>query len=331
MPRPRKPKAVEEQPTNNLLDALKFLSCVTKEQGAVFETHVLLKNGTATAFNGIVAAGQKINEDIHAAPNNKLLIEALSKCGQNLSITQLDNNRLSIKSDKFKAIVPCVDPSQLALVEPDAPIAPINDEFKEAIEAVGILANENGQRVVELSILMNGRSCIATNGFLLFEYWHGLDLPPDLPLPKAFMQPLLKNNKKLSKFGFSNASATFWFEDESWIRTQLFKDKWPDLSAILNTKNNPVSIPTDMYKGIEAVMNFSANGLIYFDGGVIRSHNHEAEGASYEVNGLPKGPIYNAKQLMMIKPYIKTIDFFADQMTVFYGDKIRGFIAGRRE
>lgn len=326
--------ANEPMKSNGFIDALKFVGAVTKDIGPPNETHVFLNNHWVSAFNGILAAGHKVAEDIYVCPNNKLIIEALSKCGEHLSITQLDNNRLSIKSDKFKAIVPCVDPTIMPLAIPDAPCAVIDDRLKAAIEAVGVLANEDAQTVVAASILLNNGSAIATNRSVIFEYWHGIDLPPGLALPKAVVQPLVKSSKKLARFGFSQSSATFYFEDESWLRTQFYAEPWPDIDAILGQKSNPFPVPADFFKALAAVAPFSGDGHVYFGNGVLYSSPSPDTGASYEVPGLPPGPVYNAKYLALIKPHAEQIDFVArgpggSHMLMFFGPNIRGAIAGR--
>lgn len=335
MPRPKSRATAPATKPNGFLDALKFCAFITKDMGPPNETHVSLGNNWAVAFNGIVAAGYKTQEDIYACPNNKLLIEALTKCGDNLSITQLDNNRLSIKSDKFKAIVPCIDPIQMYPVQPDAPIAEINDKFKMAVEAVGVLVGDDPDAKVYLrSVLLSNGSTIATNGQVIFEYWHGIDLPNGLALPKSIINPLVKNVNHLAQFGFSNSSVTFYFENESWIKTQLFADQWPEIRPILDKKSNPWPVPPDFFKALAAVAPFSGDGKVYFENGLLCSHPEPSIGASYEITGLPRGPVFSARQLALIQPYAQQIDFLAEgphpgtTMAMFFGQNIRGALTG---
>jgi hypothetical protein len=195
-----------------------------------------------------------------------------------------------------------------------------------------LLASDHGQEIYNASILLNGQSVIATNGKVLFEYWHGIDLPPALPIPKALIGPLSKINKKLTKFGYSNSSITLFFEDESFIKSQLYAEEWPDVHKILTLPSNPFPVPVDFFAGLDAVAPFS-EGFIYFDAGVMRSHPSDATGASYEVPGLPKGPIFPAKQLAWLKPYATSIDFLVNSNNnwhglMFFGDRMRGAISG---
>lgn len=334
-PKPRSQKQTTET-KSSLLQALEFCSVVSEKLGTPFETHIGLKNKWAIAFNGIIAAGSPIKEEIYCYPHNLMLIEALSKCDESYSLTQLEG-KLSIKSGKFKAIVPCLDPALMQEALPDPLIAPITNRFKEAVEAVGVLASENAQHILTASVLMNGASVISTNRVMLLEYWHGLDLPPNIPLPKQFVAALVKQKKNLTGFGFSSCSATFWFDDGSWLRTQLYNDEWPDVSKILNREANLWAIDVNFFKALNAVEKFSADSNIYFNNGKLNSHPDEGVGASYELEGLPNDVIYSAKQLAIIKPFAKRIDFKAQGIhdsgycLVFQGDYCRGVISGRQK
>lgn len=334
---PPKPKSLKPEPVKSgLLQALEFVSCVSEKLGAPHETHIGLRNKWAVTFNGVVAAGHPIPEDIYAFPHTLLLLEALSKCDENYSLTQLDNNRLSIKAGKFKAAVPCLDPLLMPEAFPDPQIVGITNKFKEAVEAVGVLASENAQHVLTASVLMNGQSVISTNRVMLLEYWHGLDLPFNVPLPKEFTKALAKQKKNLTGFGFSNNSATFWFEDGCWLKTQLYADTWPDVSSILNREANLWSIDPAFFKALDAVAPFSEDGNVYSRLNLLCSHADKSVGASYECNGIPNGFVYPIKQLMIMKPYVKQIDYMANGVAdssyclVFAGDVLRGVISGRQ-
>ena len=221
----------------------------------------------------------------------------------------------------------------LTIPSPDAPIADIDDNLKSALEIVGILANENSQDIVGASLLFNGRSVVASDRTIIFECWHGIDLPTGLSLPKAIIGPLNKAGKKLTKLGWSESSVTFYYEDESWIKTQLFAHKWPDITGLLDRPSNPLPFPRDFWEGVAAVAPFSPDGLCHFGQGHMQSHGITNVGASYEVEGLPKGPVFAIRQLNLIKPHAATVDWFAAGLNgtycVFFGDGIRGAIAGR--
>jgi len=315
--------------TSNLFEAVKFCSLLCKKEGAPNDTHILFRDNNICAFNGVLSASVRVDESLSAYPNAALLETALTKCGQHFSITQLDQ-KLSVKADKFKALIPCL-PLDLAQTPfPDPAMASLDNRFSEALNKVSMLATEDAQTVICASALMAGASLIATNRVVMLEAWHGIDLPTGIALPKAFCVALSKCGKKLTKFGYGQSSCTFYFEDESWLKTQFFAEPWPDVRGILDRKCNLFEVPNGFYTGVDSISNFSSDGCIYFDKDVLRSHLEPDIGASYEVTSIPKGPIFNIKQLKLIQPYVQKIDFQAEGgCLMFVGDRIRGAIAGR--
>jgi hypothetical protein len=127
--------------------------------------------------------------------------------------------------------------------------------------------------------------------------------------------------------GFSAGSVTFWFEDGSWIRTQQYQEKWPNTDRVLNVASDPSPIPPTFYHGLDAVAPFVEDNRVYFGENLLCTHYEGNSGASYEVEGLPNGPIFNLKYLRIIEPHVKSIDFVGVEGTsFFFGDKIRGAI-----
>jgi hypothetical protein len=333
----RRPRSKPTEASNSkLLEAARFVSMACADKGPINETHMYLGAHWAVASNGVITIATKIDEDVYACPQSKFLVEALSKCGDTFAITQLENS-LSIKATKFKAVIPCIDPTLLTIPSPDEPVAEINDNFRLGLEKVGVLVNENAQTIVPASILLNGRSLISSDRTVLFQFWHGIDLPSGLSLPKAIIGPLVKAGKKLSKLGFSHSSLTFYYEDDSWIKTQLFVEKWPEIELIFDTPSNQMPFPKDFWEGFAAVSPFSGDGAVYFDAGIMRSHAQEGVGAAFDVPGLPKGPIFSTRALGLLKGLADTVDFFTpgkfkgSTMLTFQGANIRGAIAGRSQ
>lgn len=329
-PKPRAVDKPKDLARKGFLEALKFCSLITKKEGSPNETSLMLNNKSCCSFNGVLACGISIDEDILAYPNAELITNAIAKCREHYSITQLDKNRLSIKSNKFKAIVSCLDPAMMQPVIPDPPQATLDNRFSEALASVSILASETAQSVVTASVLMAGASLIATDRKVIIEAYHACDLPVGIALPKAFCVALQKIDKKLTKFGYGRSSCTFYFDDESWLRTQFFSEPWPDVSRILNRKANMWPVPNEFWQAVDAVAPFSHDGDLHFDTGILRSSGVEDTGASHEVFGLPQGPIFSAKQLKLIQPYMQQVDFMAEGgCLVFQGGMVRGVIAGR--
>lgn len=289
-----------------------------------------MKDNWITAHNQVIGMGEKIKEDFIACPNAMILKEALSKCGETLSIAQLEY-KLSITSNKFRALVPCMSPENLPRVLPDTPSAVLNNNLRASISALAPLYQDDENALELASILIEGGSAIATDRKVILQHWHGIDLP-SMALPKAVINPVMKNSKNLKSFGYSNSSCTLYYEDDSWLKCQFYIDKWPDVGQILDKQTNQQPLPPDFFIGLKAIEKFSENGDVYFDTGLMRSHPEDGKGATYEVVGLPKGPVFKIKQLKMLEPFIKSVDFFVPHrghlMTIFHGENCRGAIAG---
>lgn len=330
--RKRARKAKETTAASGLIAALKFVSAAQKKGGHVYQQHVVIQNQTISAYDGLLTIGRKIEEDFAACPQSDLLAAALGKCGETLSIAQGDNGRLTIQSGKFKANVPCVDFASMPTQYPDPNIAVIDNRIKEGFAAVMGLATEGAQHVMTASLLLQANSVLATNRIVILEFWHGIDLPPGLVIPKAAAQVIAKSERDLVGFGFSPSSVTFWFDDESFIKTQLFSEQWPNTDGILNKSVNPWPLPEGFFDAVKAVASFTDTGNVYFRPGEMRSHPDGYDGASYEIEGLPDGQAYNGKLLLMVEPYMQTADFTSyNGQAFFFGDNIRGAIAGIKQ
>lgn len=329
--RSRARKTKETSAAAGFLDALKFVSAAQKKGGHLYQQHVVIQNQTISAFDGQLTIGRRIEEDLIACPQSDLLAAALGKCGEQFSISQSDNGRITIQSGKFKAVVPCVDFASMPTTYPDPNIAVIDNRLKEGFAAVMGLATEGAASVIEASLLLQAGSVVATNKVVILEYWHGIDLPPGLAIPKVAAQTVVKAERDLVGFGFSPSSATFWFDDESFIKTQLFSEGWPNINAILNKNVNPWPLPEGFFEAVKAVASFTVTGNVYFTPGEMRSHPDGLDGAQYEVEGLPAGQAYNGKMLLLVEPYMTTADFTSyNGQAFFFGDSIRGAIAGIR-
>jgi len=329
---PRKTKSKSLSPTcQNLINAISFISVAQKpEDDAPYKTHCVLHNGWAMAFNGTITAGAKIEETLEIAPNTYKLIAALERTTKDVSITELEG-RLSIKSGSFSCFVPCWHEGMPALA-PDPPLCGISDVLRDKLEQIsGFTVDSDKKRIVECSILIRENSAFASDGAVLLEAWHGLNLPTCI-LPKAFVTAIINTKKKLTKFGRSDNSCTVYFEDESWLRSQLYEESWPDINVILNKPSKPEPLPKGFFEALNNVEPFSngkeAEKTVYFVDGALQSHRDKHEGAVCEVAGLRHGPAFNIKRLKRIESCIETVDFYSHNVAFFYGYGVRGAIAG---
>lgn len=324
-----RPKAKATQALK-LMEAISFVEAATEDRGQPMFEFVNLQNKQAVCFDGVLAAGMEIEEELTLAPKLDTLKKALAKSGKSLTMTELPSGQLSVKGEKITVKIPCVQPDTLPPISPDPMIAPINDEIKEAFKTLENVIAETGERVFETALLLEGNFATATNGKVLMQYWHGIDLPPNMILPRAFVKAVSKQFKPLVGFGYTpDTSVTFWFEDGSWYKTQVYQDKFPDCNTLLNKESSPGAVPTDLWEGCAQIAEFHELEYIKF-----KSNEIAAENATYSVNGIQEGKMFDYKLLKKIVPFIDTIDLttYPDR-AFFYGKegKMRGIIVGIRE
>ena len=326
MPRPKK-----ETQNDRLISALKFIGMAQKNKGSEVECFFRASANQITASNGILTAGHLIEEELEAQPHTMKLIAALSNCGKNLSITQLNENSIVVKSAKYSAQIPCCA-VKLDEYSPDPAEIPITNIIKTGFGLINQLAQDVAQTVMTSSVLLQSGSMVSTNGGTALEYWHGINLPT-LVIPKSFTSAVCRAKKTLTHLGFSNKSVTVWFEDGSWLKTQLFAEAWQDVLGIFDAPADVVitELPKKFYHAVTAVQDFSEEGKekghVYISDKGIGSHADKEIGAFY---AMPKlGNIcVPIRQLKNIEKCCKQIGFYDNTKLYFFGENLRGVMGG---
>lgn len=325
-------KSVRAKPSDNpLLTALRFIEMAQEKEGAKHQTHCRIMPQGIVAYDGVLAAGIPHSDELpEICPNTYTLIHALDRARGSIAVT-VEDGRMTIKASKFKAVVPVLSPLDLEYVGPDAAQYPINDDFRVALSKASVFTKENAQTVVAASVITRNGSVVGTNGNVVVEAWHGIPTPPGLIIPKRFIEKLEKTKKKISHFGYSETSFTIWFDDNSWLRTQLYVEKWPDIDMILSLTETavPQDLPKDFWEGMKILEPFAKeNNRVWFTSKGIRSSPHEGDGAEYAVKDLPDGQTYNMKYLLTLEPLVSKFDWTSsDRAAIFYGENIRGAIS----
>ena len=318
---PKQPSKAEQ-----LEAALAFVEPVYSELSD-FAQYVSLSAGVAVMFNGQMAAGHPIVEELTLSPHLDKLQAALKKCGKTLVITETEAGQLSIKGDKLRALVPCLNVESASVVGSPPNLTGDFNALKEAFKVCGTLASENGERVIEASLLLEANVCTGTNGAAMLQYWHGIaGLPPGTVIPKAFAAAVAKCPLNITGIGGDwngefLTSVTLWFENGAWLRTQCYNDRWPSIDHLLNVITAPVEVYAGLFEGIGAVEAFvehQKTSSVHFADGMVMSHHEPTVGAQYEVKDLPGGKSFNGKLIKQVAPYVKTIDLVSHEDRAFF-------------
>ncbi|WEM33685.1 DNA polymerase processivity factor [Pseudomonas phage PSA-KC1] len=131
-----KNKAKGPSPAASLLAALKFVAIAQKKAGPTNVQFGHIAHNWAAASDGVLTVAHPIEEDLVACPHTLQFIDALSKVGEELSITRsLPRTPLAVSSGAFRALVPCVGFDDVPITAPDPQCATIDDRIKTAFAA----------------------------------------------------------------------------------------------------------------------------------------------------------------------------------------------------
>lgn len=317
-----------------MLKELKFVQgSIAKKDFLPALTHFKIQDGRVRGFNGIIALSSPIQLDIDCLPKAEQMIRAIQQCDETVQIVMTTAGRLSIRSGKFKAFVECIEKTDTPHVEPTGEVFKLEGEaLVSALEAVSPFIGDDASRPWSNGVLLRGGSAFATNNVVLVEYWFGTELPFECCIPRVAIKEMLRIGEPPTHGQIDQNSITFHYADSRWIRTQLLSTEWPDLTKVLDKPSEAITLEPDLFRALEKIKPFADKiGRVYFQSGVVSTHEDNNEGASVEVFGIRAGPVFNIEMLSLLETVVKKIDFNCyPKPCVFYGNKLRGAIVGMR-
>lgn len=325
-----KPKEQETE----LLKALKFVSVAQYAPGdalaqSPYQQHCTFVGGQVVAFNGIIAAGYPVPDELGVCPNTHLFIKALEKVRGAYSLSELSNDKIVIKTDKLKVHVDCVAPYAMTMVTPDEGLYQIGDNIKDAAKAAGIYVTDGAQTVLQASIITRSHSFAGTNNQAIVEAYHGWHMPEGLLLPMSFFDTVAKVPLTITRFGYTpNQSLTIYFENGAWLRSQLYLEPVPDVGKILDAieMSRCTDLPAGFWEACDAVVPHSIRKEVYFDHTRVMSHETDTTGAQHLLE-VPFRKLFSYDLLRKLQNYCPKADFVThEDRAVFAGDNVRAVV-----
>ena len=318
-----------------MLEQLRFVQgAVAKKDFLPALTHFVIEDGKVRGYNGTLALCSPIPFNVSCKPKADVLVKAIANCEETVTMSLTPAGRLSIKSGKFKAFVDCVD-GDTPHVQPEGEHVAIDGvAMLEALKVVSPFIGDDASRPWSNGVLLLGQSAFATNNITLVEYWTGATFPKPLNIPRAAIKELLRINEPPVDVQMTENSISFHFSGERWLRTQLFATSWPDLTRVLNRESAPAPLDERLFAAIATLKPFTDKmGRILFRGnGRLATHDDEAEGAGYDIDGFDHSGVYNIEMLGLLEGVAKTIDWSTyPSPCMFFGDRLRGAIIGMKQ
>ena len=315
-----------------MLEALNFVKGSVAKKDLLPElTHFCIENFTIKGFNGHISLCSPIDCNLTVAPKADAFIKAVETCKDTVALSMTDNNRLTVKSGKFKAFIECIE-STFPHIQPEGQGVALTTPLLEVFRLLAPFIAQDASRPWATGLLFHGQSAFATNNIIVIEKWLHDVFPITVNFPVAAIKEVLRLKENPVAMQQSDTSLTLHFEESRWLRTNLNSLEWPDVTQILNVQSNPAPVPDNFFEALESLAPFTDDlDRVFFVGDALATSIEKNEGAAVEVIGLPFQGCFQLKQLLSLKGVATQFDFqLYPKPCTFFGDDVRGAIVGIR-
>ena len=321
-----------------MLKELKFVQgAVAKKDFVPALTHFHIRGGRVMGYNGDLAISSPIGLDLEATPEALPFVKAIDTCAEEVSLTITDNNRLAVRSGKFKAFIRCTTEPYPG-IEPEGEFVETAGGFLDALRAVLPFVSEDASRPWSRGVLLRGHSAYATNNVILVEHWLGYRFPLDLNIPKNAVNELLRIGEEPLGFQVTTTSITFYYTGKRWMRSVLYTKEWPDVQRILEAPALRTPIPEGFFEALHAVRPFvgESNRVHLLPTGISTEPTEDTKDGAFVALPMPNvHTCFNIEQLLRVEGVAQSLDIGNTQPDqprpcLFYGKGLRGAVVGMR-
>lgn len=323
------------------MDGLRFVKgAVAKKDIVPVLTHFSIANGRITGSNGVITMSAPVDLEFTAQPNAKDLVAALAAAegttGEAYKLTKVNDGKLLLQAGGLRVRIKCSED-----VFPD--VMPSGDAYEtpallSSFRLVAPYIAVDASRDWACGILVNQGTSNATNNIVLVQHWHGLTHIPTINVPTVAVRELLRLKEEATHVQVGDGNATFHFEGERWLRTQLYPTDWPNVDKVLQAPHDvgTEQVPPELLVALDKISSFLTERTVHF----LYDENNKtavlgdapslpACEATVDVPPVPPGLAYDASQLSLALGIAKTIAWQSSP-SMFFGDSLRGCVLGQR-
>jgi DNA polymerase III sliding clamp (beta) subunit (PCNA family) len=317
----------------SILQALKFVQGAVSKKDYVPElTHFHIHQGRVTGYDGKLSLSAPIPLDLDCCPKAAPFVAAVQACTDTAQLSMTPTGRLSIRSGRFRANVECLT-KEFPLVQPDGIPVAIDGNLLPALRTLYAFTADDATRPWAAGVLLDGGTATATNNVVLVECWLGYHFPYRVNLPQFTIREMLRIGEEPIGMQLTATSITLHYTEGRWLHSQLNSSEWPDVAALMaNAPQDPSEVPLvpdGLWEALETLKPFlQEQGQVYMTEGVL--HTAREDGASVEVEGVPEC-VYGHRMLTMLAGVATRLGLERwPAPAPFYGERLRGFVAGMR-
>lgn len=294
-----------------MLDALQtvFGAVATKDIVPIL-THILIYEGRMQAADGCVTIDCPFPNKIKpcAVPGQKLL-QAVKACNDAPDLSITEGGKLAVKKGKFRALLSVLPKEDFPLTVPEGELLPVPSNFVKVLTALRPFVSKDASRPWSMGIQFAQGYAYATNNISLVRMatdWNG---PPAI-IPVRAVDDLITMRETPEEMRVSERAVTFFYHDDSWLKSQFVDSQWPDVAAMLdNVPLAETTVPPTLLDDVTKVHKFCTNQKFpqVFFGDEVKSDEGEDQ-AVVEGYDLPKS-VWHADQIELVLSHAQKIDF----------------------
>lgn len=328
-----------------LLSAVQRVASIQKGTGLTErQTHCRFSNGYVMATNDIEMIGIPVTGlAIECCPHSKTLVAALERCEGDITFT-LEGSVLTVKSGRVRVPVPCLAGESLADLAPDQRQGDAGPALAVALGQAAAVVLETATNPMCRAVFMGPGTVEGIHDAkVMIQLWHGVSPLPQLAMPKETAMNVSKHPSKLVALGVSQGSVTFWFEDNSYLRSCLYDVKRPDFDKILECRVNvkPTPIDETLFEAVAMILPFSkvilndgySEAVTFEDGKVWAGGHAHDDVASFDyVCSALNNATVNGNYLIMFKSLASEVIYDEFNKKIYLnGGNMRSVIMGMRK
>ncbi len=224
--------------------------------------HVCIYPGRMQGGDGTITIDAPFECDLApcAVPGQKFLNSVKACKGKpNLSLT--DGGKLSVKKGSFKAYLSILPAENFPTDQPRGDSYSVPSDLMKVLKTLKPFISKDASRPWSMGVRFSDNFAYATNNVILARV--PVDWPeghPTFVIPSRAVDALLELAELPSQMNVDENSATFTYNDDSWLKTQLRIDPWPDVGAMLGSMLDPdTEVPGDLLDAVQRVKKFCTN------------------------------------------------------------------------
>lgn len=316
-----------------MLEELKFVEGAVADKDIIpILTHFCIHDGRIQGADTRIAIETpcpELKDYSFTVPADKF-IRAVLACDGEPTIAITEGGKIAVKQGRFKAFLPTLDTASFPRRDLPPVTAPAPKDLLDAFKLLLPFISQDASRAWSLGVWIHEGHAYATNNVALVRTPLVSKLN-DVNIPAHFVKEVVRIGQAPVSLHQNEDGVAVSYADGSWICGQVYRDRWPDVSAHFEDVGEGLSvIPEGLYKAIDKLLpfcpdpkyptlRFTTEGISTMDG---------AHSAEMGFDGLPN-TAFRAEVLQLVAGVADKWDLSKYPAPVpFVGKHIEGVFVG---